>query len=199
MTDSLQPPPGVPGGAFGLAADPDIDPAGVDWVMEAAAARLAAADADAIRQEGPRSDTRIGLLLSLLLGGAASASVFGGLGTELAHARHAYVATGLLAAAAVVVVVGLVLIVGLILPRLSRRVTAQSGVLAQVANLPGHQAVREFYRAAAIDPLGHQVRAVRSHAVGIQRRLYRLRRAGWVLVAGIVLATAGWLALGWGG
>lgn len=164
----------------------------------ATAAGLAAADAEAFRQEGPRVDNRIGTLLSLLLGGMASSSVLGGVGTTLSQQRHAYVAMVLLAAAAVVIAVGLVLIVLLILPRMSRRVTARSGALAQVAALPDAAAVREHYRTAAMDPLGYQAGLARAHAVGIRARFYRFKVAGWVLVTGVLMATAGFLALGWG-
>jgi hypothetical protein len=164
----------------------------------ALAATLAAADAQAFREEGPRIDNRIGTLLSLLLGGMASSSVLGGVGASLSRERHADVAMVLLATAAVVIAVGLVLIVRLILPRLSPRITARSGALAQVAALPDVAAVRDFYRVAAQDRLGYQAGLARAHAVAIRRRFFRFRRAGWVLVAGVLLATCGFLALGWG-
>lgn len=163
-----------------------------------AAAVLAAADAAAFRAEGPRIDARIGTLLSLVLGALASGGVVGGLGGSLSRARHAYLALGLLAAAAVVIVVGVVLIVRLILPRLSNGVTPHSWSLAHVAELPDLVAVRAYYQAAAQAPLSHQARQAHSHAVAIRRRFRRFRRAGWVLVAGVVLAAAGFLALGWG-
>lgn len=165
----------------------------------AAAAALAARDADAFRAEGPRIDNRIGTLLSLVLGGLASSSVVGGVGGELAHQRHAYVALGLLVASAVVTVVGLLLIVRLILPRLTR-VTARSGELARMSVLPDAEAARAFYLAAAADQgLSHQAAAAHRHAVAIARRFRRFRTAGYVLVAGLLLAAAGFLTLagGW--
>lgn len=166
--------------------------------LDTTAAQLAAADATSIQAEGPRIDNRIGILLSLLLGGLASSSVLGGVGASISRQRHAYVATGLLVAAAVVIVVGLVLIVRLVLPRLTRRVTAQSGALARLAELPDAAAARDYYRAAVGDCLAYQALLAWSHAVGIRRRYRRFRRAGYVLVVGVLLATAGFLALGWG-
>lgn len=164
----------------------------------AVAARLAAADAQAFRAEGPRIDARIGTLLSLMLGGLASSGVVGGLGGSLSRQRHAYLAFGLLAVAAVVLVAGLVLIVRLILPRLTP-VTPTSGALAVVAALPDVAAARAHYRAAGRDCLAYESALAYHHAVAITRRFYRFRTAGRVLVAGVVLAAAGFLALagGW--
>jgi hypothetical protein len=82
-----------------------------------AAAALAAADAEAFRQEGPRIDARIGTLLTLVLGALASSGFVGGIGASVSRQRHAYLAMGLLAVSALVIVAGVVLIVGLILPR----------------------------------------------------------------------------------
>jgi hypothetical protein len=164
---------------------------------QAAAGALAAADAEAFRQEGPRIDGRIGTLLSLVLGALATSSVIGGVGATLSRQRHAYLAMGLLASSAVVIVAGLVLIVRLILPRLTR-VTARSGALAQVAVLPDATAAREHYRAAAQDGLTYQSTTAWWHAVAIAARFRRFRNAGRVLVAGVVLAAAGFLALSWG-
>lgn len=163
-----------------------------------AAALLAAADADAFRAEGPRIDGRIGTLLSLVLGGLASSGAVGGVGGSVSRERHAHVAMGLLAVAAVVILAGLVLVVRLILPRLTRRVTPNSWSLAHVADLPTLAAARAYYRDAAQDCLTYQASQARSHAVAIRRRFRRFRRAGWVLLAGVGLAAAGFLALGWG-
>ncbi|HEX9334543.1 MAG TPA: hypothetical protein VF892_01610 [Pseudonocardiaceae bacterium] len=178
-----------------LSAVPDLDVLLAQHA--AAAAALAAADAEAFWAEGPRIDGRIGTLLSLVLGGLASSGVVGGVGGELAHQRHAFVALGLLVASAVVTVTGLLLIVRLILPRLTQ-VTARSGRLARVSVLPDAAAAREHYRAAAQDCLAYQAAAAWRHAVTIARRLRRFRTAGRVLVVGVVLATAGFLALSWG-
>lgn len=161
------------------------------------AARLAAVDAEAFRSEGPRIDNRIGSLLTLMLGGLASSGVVGGLGASVSRQRHAYVAFGLLAVSAVVIVAGLVLIVRLILPRLTR-VTPTSGALALVAALPDVASARTHYQAAGRDCLAYQSALAYHHAVAITRRFFRFRTAGRVLMAGVVLATAGFLALGWG-
>lgn len=166
----------------------------------AAAAALAAADAEAFRQEGPRIDDRINTLLALVVGALASASVVGGVGGSVSHARHAYLAEGLLTASAVVIVAGLLLVARLILPRLTW-VTDRPGPLARVSVLPDTAAARRFYLAAALDDggLSHQAGAAHRHAVAIARRFRRFRRAGYVLVGGLVLALAGSLALagGW--
>jgi hypothetical protein len=165
----------------------------------AAAAALAAADAGEFRAEGPRIDGRIATLASLVLGALASGGVLGGLGTSVSHQRHAYLAQGLLMGAAVVLVAGLLLFVRLLLPRLTK-VTAQSGALARLSVLPDAQAARRYYLAAVVTDQGlsHQAAAAHRHAVGIARRMRRFRRAGYVLVSGVVLAAAGFLALAWG-
>ena len=165
---------------------------------EASAAALAATDADAFRQEGPRIDNRVNTLLTLVLGGLASSGGLGGVGAAVSHRQHAYLAMWLLVAAAVVILTGLVLIVELILPRLTRQVTVRSGHLARVAALPDQAAAHAYYQAAAQDCLAHQALAAWSHATAIRRRFRRFRRAGYVLLAGVLLATAGFLALGWG-
>jgi hypothetical protein len=178
-----------------LSAVPDLDVLLAQHT--AAAATLARSDAESFQSESPRIDNRIGTLLSLVLGGLASSSVVGGVGGELAHQRHAVVALGLLVASAVVTVAGLLLIVRLILPRLTR-VTARSGPLAQVSVLPDEAAARAHYRAAAQDCLAYQSAAAWRYAVAVARRFRRFRTAGRVLVVGVVLATAGFLALSWG-
>lgn len=167
--------------------------------LNATAAALAAADADAFRQEGPRIDGRIGTLLSLMLGALASSGAIGGVGATVSRQHHAYVATGLLTTSALVIVAGLALILRLILPRLTRRVTAQSGALALVADLPDVASARAHYRVAAQDCLTYQSSLAWSHAVAIRRRFRRFRRAGIVLLVGVLLAAAGFLALsgGW--
>lgn len=165
----------------------------------AAAAALAADDAAAFRGEGPRIDGRIGTLLSLVLGALASSGAIGGVGASASRARHAYLAEGLLVTAAVVIVAGLLLVVRLILPRL-RRVTAASGALAQVSTLPDAAAARAYYCAAVLDQgLSYQAASAHQHAVSIARRYRRFRTAGYVLVAGVLQAAAGFLALagGW--
>jgi hypothetical protein len=164
----------------------------------AAAAALAAYDAEAIRQEGPRIDNRIGTLLTLVLGALASSGVVGGVGASVSRQRHAYLAMGLLATAAVVIVAGLLLIVRLILPRMTREVTTRSGALARVAALPDAAAARAHYYAAAQDCVSYQSAVAWSYATGIRRRFFRFRTAGRVLVVGVVLAAVGFLALGWG-
>lgn len=189
---------GLPGTPHTIGRTDVVDLGALLAGHNAAATALAAADADAFRQEGPRIDGRIGTLLSLVLGGLASSGVVGGVGASVSRQRHAYLALGLLATAAVVIVVGLVLIVRLILPRLTR-VTARSGPLATVSVLPDAAAARAYYQRAASDCLAYQSGAAWRHAVTIARRFRRFRIAGRVLVAGVLLATAGFLALsaGW--
>lgn len=162
------------------------------------AAEMAAADAATFRQEGPRIDNRIGTLLSLVLGGLASSGVLGGIGGSVSRQRHAYLAMGLLAAAVVLILVGLVLVVRLILPRLTRGATPHSWALAHVAALPDSAAVHAYYRTAARNHLAYQSAQAHAHALAIQARLFRFRRAGWVLVTGVLVAAAGFLALSWG-
>lgn len=166
--------------------------------VDIVAAALARADADEFRAEGPRIDGRINTLVTLVLGGLASAGVLGGVGGSVSRAHHAVVAHGLLATSAVVIVAGLVLQVGLILPRLSRRVTSRSGALARVSVLPDDVAVRDYYRAAARTCLAYQSASALRHARGIAARFHRFRTAGYVVTAGVLLAAAGFLALGWG-
>lgn len=161
------------------------------------AAGLAAADAEAFRSEGPRIDNRIGTLLSLVLGAVAASGAVGGVGATVSRQHHAYLAAGLLVAAAGVIVAGLLLIVRLILPRLSA-VHPCSGALARVAALPDPDAARAHYQRAALDCVGYQSRVAWRHATQITRRWFRFRTAGRVLVAGVLLAAAGFLALGVG-
>jgi hypothetical protein len=196
MATSVHLPYTVPSRVTGRTDVPDL--AALLAGHNAAAAALAAADAEAFRQEGPRIDARIGTLLSLVLGALASSGFVGGIGASVSRQRHAYLATGLLAVSALVIVAGLVLIVRLILPRLSRRVTARSGSLARVSVLPDATAVRAHYQSAAQDCLAYQSFEAWRHAAGIARRFRRFRTAGRVLVVGVVLAAAGFLALGWG-
>lgn len=177
---------------------PAVPPSTSTATVDMVAAGLAAADAESFRGEGPRIDARIGTLLSLVLGGLASSGAVGGIGGSVSRTRHAYLAMSLLALASVVIVVGLVLVVRLILPRMTRRVTVHSWSLAHVADLPDTTAARVYYRAAARDCLAYQACQARSHAVAIRRRFRRFRRAGWVLLVGVVLAAVGFLALGWG-
>lgn len=164
---------------------------------DAAGAALAAKDADTFRQEGPRIDNRIAGLLSLVLGALASSGLVGGVGASLSRQRHAYLAMGLLGCSAVVLSAGLLLTVRLILPRLTK-VTARSTTLAHVAALPDAAAARAHYGTAAQDCLTYQATAAWSHAIAITRRFRRFRRAGRVLLVGVLLATAGFLALSWG-
>jgi hypothetical protein len=186
-------------------------------------AALAAADADAFRSEGPRIDARIGTLASLVFAVLASTGAVGGVGTSISRARHAEVATWLLVAGAVAFAVGFVMIVRLILPRLVRvtpatgvlawaaalplvgplvrrltRIRPAPGALAQVAALPDTTAAAAYYAAAAEDCLAYQATDAWAHGVAIARRFRRFRRAGWVLTTAVVLAAAGFLALGWG-
>jgi hypothetical protein len=164
----------------------------------ATGAALAATDADAFRQEGPRIDNRIGSLLSLILGALASSGLIGGVGASLSRAHHAPLAMGLLAGSSVVIATGLLLTVRLILPRLSTTITVQSGPLPRVAALPHPAAARAHYSTAARDCLTYQSAAAWSHAVAISRRFRRFHRAGTVLLIGVALATAGFIALAWG-
>jgi hypothetical protein len=180
---------GVSGDRLMEAGPPDLD---------LVAAELAAADAAAFRHEGPRIDARIGILLTLVLGGLASGGLVGGIGGSVSRQRHAYVALGLLTVAALVTVAGVVLIVRLILPRLSPVVTDRSGPLARVSVLPDEAAVRAYYRAAAQDRLAYQSHAAWRYAVGTARRFHRFRTAGRVLMAGVVLSALGFLVLSWG-
>lgn len=160
-------------------------------------AQLAAVDAEAFRQEGPRADNRVGILATLLLGLLAAAGGIGALNVLTNRAHHAPVATVLLCAGATVFVVGLIAIVRLILPRLSRKVSRE-GVLGVVASLPDVEAACEHYRQAAQDRLAYQAACAWAHARLITRRNRRLRRGGWLLVLGVVLAAAGLVALGLG-
>lgn len=176
----------------------DLDLSALLVERDTTAAALAAADAEAYRAEGPRIDDRIGTLLTLLLGALASSGAVGGVGTALSRQRHAYIALGLLVAAAVVLVAGLGLICRLILPRLTRAATPRSWSLAWVAALPDPADAAEHYRAAAADCLAYQSRQAWSNATSIRRRFFRFRTAGRVLLVGAGLAAAGFLALGWG-
>jgi hypothetical protein len=163
----------------------------------ATGAALAAQDADAFRQEGPRIDNRITSLLSFVLGALISGGFVGGASALVSH-HHAYLATALLTTAAAVLATGVLLHVRLILPRLTT-VTDQSGPLARVADLPDPAAARQHYLTAARDCLTYQATAAWCHAVGITRRNRRFRRAGRLLLTGVLLAAAGFIALrqGW--
>lgn len=167
--------------------------------VTAAAVALAAADFDAFRSEPPRTDARIGILASLILGGVASIGGVGGLGATVSRQHHAHVAFALLVAAAVALAAGVVMIVRLILPRMDRQLTTQSGGLHQVAALPDAAAARRYYTAAARDCLTHWSGRTWCQSKASTRRLFRLRGAGRVLGIGVLLVLAGVLALaaGW--
>lgn len=164
---------------------------------EEAGAKLAEYDGTAFRSEGPRTDAKVGALLSLLVGVVGVVGVLGTLGTTVSRQARAYVAAGLLGAAAVVLVLGLLMIVLVILPRLYGP-EQRPGALGIVAALPDAAAARAHYRAAGEDPLAYRAADAWFHSKVMTQRYRRIRRAGVVVLLGIVLGLAGGLALGWG-
>lgn len=166
--------------------------------QEVSGAKLAEIDAGAFRSEGPRTDTKVAALLTLLAAMIGATGVLGTVGTTVSRQSGAPVAAVLLGVAAVVIVVGLVMVVLVILPRFHRPGGQGIGALVTVAELPDPVAAREHYLKAGDDPLGYHAAGAWVHARMIVDRYRRIRRAGWVLLGGMVLALVGGLALGWG-
>jgi hypothetical protein len=173
-------------------ADPDLD---------ATAAKLAESDAAAFRAEGPRTDTKVTGLLSLMASLVGVTGVLGTLATIRARQSGAPVAAVLISVAAAVLCLGFVLITLVILPKLRRSRREGGGPLGslvEVSELATVEQARAYYRKAATDPLGHHATAALLHAGLVVGRYGRIRRAGLVLITGIALALAGGLAYSWG-
>lgn len=182
-------------------------------------AELAALDCERIWQEGPRMDARIGTLMTTLLGGLASAGGIGGYGGMLSRERDAKLALALLVLAAVVIVVGLIMNLRLILPRMTienkeqarwpRRLlelvlpthekTDNANALKGLASVENADEAYDYYVNAAKDPLRYMASQAHAHANAITGRNWRFVRAGWMVMTGIVVALAGSLslAMGW--
>jgi hypothetical protein len=163
--------------------------------LVAVAARLAELDAVAFRSEAPRTDAKVGHMLSLVGAVGAVIGVVGTLGTAVSLRTGATAAAWLIGAAAVVIVAGLVMVFLMILPRLA---APAGGPMVTVAELADQVAVRTHYLTAAQDPLDYVAGAAWLHA---RVAVGRYRRAFWsgvVLLAGLLLGLAGGLALGWG-
>ncbi|MBP2328565.1 hypothetical protein JOF56_008950 [Kibdelosporangium banguiense] len=200
IVDTGSPADQITNGAAACAPTVDTPPE-TDVELNAAAAKLAETDAASFRSEGPRTDTKVTALLSLLAALIGTTGVLGTLATVYSRQAGAVAAAVLLSAAAIVLSIGFVLIVLVILPKLHHRKRyggGPLGALVEVSELKTLDEARTYYRKVATDPLGHHAAAALLHAGLVVGRYRRIRRAGLVLIAGIILALAGGLAFSWG-
>ena len=174
------------------------DGVAADSELVAAAVRLAELDRAEFRAEGPRSDAKLSTLISLLVGLSGAVAAGSSVGTRLARDAGSTLAAVLFGAAGLVLLIGLGMVWHVVLPRLHPDGRGgRGGPMAAVADLPDAAAARDYYLAAARDPLLYQAGGAHHHARAIGARYRRIRRPGRVLLAGFALAAAGGLALAW--